>query len=289
MRQLRIVKQITNREAPSLDKYLLEIGKIHLLSSDEEIFLSQQIKKGNQFAFNTLVKSNLRFVISVAKQYQNQGLPLADLINEGNLGLIKAAGKFDSTKGFKFISYAVWWIRQAILQALAENARMVKLPQNKVDNISKINRTFTRLEQEYQREPTADEIADILEMNVLLVDQSLQSNGFHLSLDAPIYDEEDNENSQYDLYSNDQTPSPDNDLLSSSLQTEIQRLLRKLDDREAEILTSCYGLNGKPALSLDDISTIFGLTRERIRQIRDESIRKLKRHPFLTILKPFLG
>ena len=289
MRQLRIIKQITNREAPSLDKYLLEIGKIQLLSSDEEIFLSQQIKTGSQSALETLVKSNLRFVISVAKQYQNQGLLLSDLINEGNLGLIKAAKRFDSTKGFKFISYAVWWIRQAILQSLAEQARMVKLPQNKVDTISKINRTFTRLEQEYQREPTADEIADILEMNVLLVDQSLHSSGFHLSLDAPLYDDEENENSQYDLYTNEFTPSPDNDLLETSLKIEIKRLLCKLDSREAAILSSFYGLNGKQALALDDISCAFGLTRERVRQIKDNSIRKLKNIPFLTILKPFLG
>ena len=289
MRQLRIIKQITNREAPSLDKYLLEIGKIQLLSSDEEIFLSQQIQSGNHQALDALVKSNLRFVISVAKQYQNQGLPLADLINEGNLGLIKAAKRFDSTKGFKFISYAVWWIRQAILQSLAEQARIVKLPQNKVDTINKINRAFSKLEQEFQREPTADEIADILEMNILLVDQSLQSCGYHLSLDAPLYDDEENENSQYDLYINEFTPSPDNDLLETSLKIEIERLLCKLDGREAAILSSFNGLNGKQALALDDISSAFGLTRERVRQIKDNSIRKLKNIPFLTILKPFLG
>jgi RNA polymerase primary sigma factor len=289
MRQLRIIKQITNREAPSLEKYLLEIGKIQLLSSDEEISLSQQIKAGNQSALETLVKSNLRFVISVAKQYQNQGLPLSDLINEGNLGLIKAAKRFDATKGFKFISYAVWWIRQSILQALAEQARMVKLPQNKVDNISKISRTFAKLEQLYQREPTTEEIADILEMNILLVDQSLHSGGFHFSLDAPLYDDEDNENSQYDLYTNELTPSPDNDLLETSLKIEIERLLCKLDSREAAILSSYYGLNGKQALALDDISSAFGITRERVRQIKDNSIRKLKNIPFLSILKPFLG
>lgn len=289
MRQLRIIKQITNRETPSMDKYLLEIGKIKLLSSEEEIFLSQQIKAGNQRALDTLVKSNLRFVISVAKQYQNQGLPLSDLIDDGNLGLIKAAGRFDSTKGFKFISYAVWWIRQAILQSLAEQARLVKLPQNKVDIISKINRTFTRLEQEYQREPTPGEIADILEMNVLLVNQSIQSCGFYQSLDAPLFDDEENENSQYDLYANELTPGPDNELLESSLKTEIKRLLCKLDVREAAILCSYYGLNGKPVLALDDISMAYGLTRERVRQIKDNSIRKLKNIPFQNILRPFLG
>ncbi|MCL4481487.1 MAG: RNA polymerase sigma factor RpoD/SigA [Bacteroidetes bacterium] len=289
MRQLRVIKQITNREAHSLDKYLLEIGKIQLLSSDEEIYLSQQIKAGSHEALDTLVKSNLRFVISVAKQYQNQGLPLSDLIDEGNLGLIKAAKRFDATKGFKFISYAVWWIRQAILQALAEQARIIKLPQNKVDIINKINRTFTRLEQEFQREPTVDEIADILEMNTFLVDQSLNSSAFHFSLDAPLYDDEENENSQYDLYSNEFSPSPDNDLLETSLKIEIERLLCKLDTREADILSSIYGLNGKQALALDDIGRTFGLTRERVRQIRDNSIRKLKNIPFLTILKPFLG
>jgi len=289
MRQLRITKQITNREASSLNKYLLEIGKIQMLTSDEEIYLSQQIKTGNRQAIEILVKSNLRFVISVAKQYQNQGLPLSDLINEGNLGLIKAAERFDSTKGFKFISYAVWWIRQAILQSLAEQARMVKLPQNKVDTISKINRTFTKLEQEYQREPMAHEIAELLNMNVLLVDQSLHSGGFHLSLDAPLFDDEENENSQYDLITNEFTPNPDNDLLETSLKIEIKRLLCKLDDREAGILSSYYGLNGKPVLALDDISFAYGLTRERVRQIKDNSIRKLKNIPFLTILKPFLG
>lgn len=289
MRQLKIIKQITNRETPSLDKYLLEIGKIRLLSADEEIYLSQQIRKGNRMALDTLVKSNLRFVISVAKQYQNQGLPLADLINDGNLGLIKAAERFDSTKGFKFISYAVWWIRQSILQSLAEQARLVKLPQNKVDSISKINLAFTRLEQEFQREPTAAELADILQMNVLLVDQSLQSNGFHLSLDAPLYDDEEHESSQYDLFANDFLPSPDQLLIENSLQAEIRRLLCKLDHREADILTSCYGLNGRPLLDLDDIARMYGLTRERVRQIRDNSIRKLREVPFLTILRPFMG
>jgi len=289
MRQLRIIKQITNREASSLDKYLQEIGKIRLLSIDEEIFLSQQIKTGNHLALDTLVRSNLRFVISVAKQYQNQGLPLSDLINEGNLGLIKAARRFDSTKGFKFISYAVWWIRQAILQSLAEHARLVKLPQNKVDTLNKINRAFSKLEQQYQRDPTADEIADILEMNALLVDQSLQSSGFTLSLDAPLFDDEENENSQYDFYTNEFTPSPDNDLLETSLKIEIERLLCKLDGREAAILSSFYGLNGKQPLALDDISCRYGLTRERVRQIKDNSIRKLKNIHFLTILKPFLG
>lgn len=289
MRQLRITKQITNREAPSLEKYLLEIGKIRLLTAEEEIYLSHQIKKGNLLALDTLVKSNLRFVISVAKQYQNQGLMLADLINEGNLGLIKAAQRFDSTKGFKFISYAVWWIRQSILQSLAEQARLVKLPQNKVGTITRINRTFSRLEQEFQRDPTAEEIADILEMNVILVDQSLQSCGFHLSLDAPLFDDEENENSQYDLYKNEFSPSPDNDLLDTSLKIEIKRLLCKLDSREAAILSSFYGLNGYEPLALDDIGYRFGLTHERVRQIKDSCLRKLKHTRFLTILKPFLG
>jgi RNA polymerase primary sigma factor len=216
-------------------------------------------------------------------------LPLADLINEGNLGLIKAAHRFDETKGFKFISYAVWWIRQSILQSLAEYARMVKLPQNKVDTISKINKGYTKLEQEFQRDPTSGEIADLLRLNPLVVDQSLQSCGFHLSLDAPLYDEEDNENSQYDIFPNEFTPSPDNGLIETSLQIEIKRLLCKLDSREADILSSFYGLNGKPVLALDDISLAFGLTRERVRQIRDGSIRKLRTVPFQTILKPFLG
>lgn len=289
MRQLKIIKQITNRETPSLDKYLLEIGKIRLLNTEEEIVLARQVRKGNRKALDMLVKSNLRFVISVAKQYQNQGLPLSDLISEGNLGLIKAAERFDSTKGFKFISYAVWWIRQAILQSLAENARLVKLPQNKVDSIGKVNQAFTRMEQQLQREPTAEELADMLQMNILLVDQSMQSNGFHLSLDAPLYDDEEHESSQYDLFLNDVLPSPDQALQVNSLHTEIRRLLCKLDHREADILTSCYGLNGKPALDLDDIARVYGLTRERVRQIRDNSIRKLREVPFMTILRPFLG
>ncbi|MCE1198146.1 MAG: RNA polymerase sigma factor RpoD/SigA [Marinilabiliales bacterium] len=289
MRQLRIIKQITNREATSLAKYLLEIGKIELLTSEEEFFLAEQVKQGNKTALEALVKSNLRFVISVAKQYQNQGIPLQDLINEGNLGLLKAAERYDTSKGFKFISYAVWWIRQSILQALAENARIVKLPQNKVDSISKISKAFARLEQELQREPVADEIAEMLEMNVHLVDQSLQSNGFHLSLDAPLYDEEENVNSQYDLIENELTTSPDNELLESSLRIEIERLLKKLDSREAAILSSYYGLNGIPVMALDDISNRFGLTRERVRQIKDGCIRKLKCSASVAILKAFLG
>lgn len=288
MRQLKIIRQITNRETPSLDKYLLEIGRIRLLSSEEEIFLSQQVQKGNKQALDRLIRANLRFVISVAKQYQNQGLPLADLINEGNLGLIKAAERFDSTKGFKFISYAVWWIRQAILQSLAEHARLVKLPQNKVDSISKITNAFSRLEQEFQREPTAMELADLLEMNVHLVDQSLQSNGFHLSLDAPLFDDDESESSQYDLVAGDNQLAPDRSLLENSLQTEIRRLLCKLDTREADILSSCYGLNGKPVLDLDDIARFYGLTRERVRQIRDASIRKLRDGNIINMLKPYL-
>lgn len=289
MRQLRIIKQITNRETQSLDKYLLEIGKIKLLTCDQEIFLSQKIRMGDRGALDMLVKSNLRFVISVAKQYQNQGLPLSDLIDDGNLGLIKAAKRFDSTKGFKFISYAVWWIRQAILQSLAEQARIVKLPQNKVDTISKINRTMTHMEQEFERDPTAEEIAENLGISPLLVKQSIESTGFHVSLDTPLLDDEENENSQYDLYVNDFTPGPDNDLLETSLKIEIKRLLCKLDGREADILSSYYGLNGKPLLALDDISSAYGLTRERVRQIRDIGIKKLKNNPYLTNLRPYLS
>ena len=289
MRQLRIIKQITNRDTQSLDKYLLEIGKIKLLTSDQEILLSQRVRLGDRSALDMLVKSNLRFVISVAKQYQNQGLPLSDLIDDGNLGLKKAAGRFDSTKGFKFISYAVWWIRQAILQSLAEQARIVKLPQNKVDTISKINRTMTHMEQEFEREPTAEEISEKLGISLVLVNESIQSTAYHVSLDAPLLDEEENENSQYDLYTHEFTSGPDNDLLESSLKIEIKRLLGKLDGREADILSSYYGLNGKPLLALDDISNAYGLTRERVRQIRDITIKKLKNNPYLTILRPYLG
>lgn len=289
MRQLRIIKQITNREAASLDKYLLEVGKIRLLSCEEEIYLSQRIKAGDSRALEIMVVSNLRFVISVAKQYQNQGLQLVDLVGEGNLGLIKAAGRFDPTKGFRFISYAVWWIRQAILQALAEHARMVKLPQNKVDHISRINRTFAKLEQEFQREPTAEEIADILGMNILQVEQTIQSCVTYYSLDAQLGGEEENANSLYDLITNELTPSPDNDLLETSLKIEIERLLCKLDSREADILSSLYGLNGLPAASMDETCKRVGLTRERVRQIRDNSIKKLRSNTFQSILKPFLG
>lgn len=289
MRQLKIIKQITAKEGPSLDKYLLEVSRTKLLSSDEETVLSQRVRKGDRKALERLVRSNLRFVISVAKQYQNQGMTLSDLISEGNLGLIKAAERFDHTKGFKFISYAVWWIRQSILQALAEQARLVKLPQNKVDSIGRINRTFAQLEQEFQRDPTADEVADILGLNVLMVNQSLLCNGFHHSLDAPLFDGEDHENSQYDLIPGDAIAAPDAFFTSSSLEIEIARLLTRLDAREAEILTSCYGLNGHPALDLDDIGRRFNITRERVRQIRDASIRKLRELPFMTVLKPYLG
>lgn len=290
MRQLRIIRQITNREAPSLDKYLLEVGKIPLLSSDEEIYLSQRIKAGDNLALETLVKSNLRFVISVAKQYQNQGLQLIDLICEGNLGLIKASRRFDPTKGFRFISYAVWWIRQAILQALAEQARMIKLPQNKVDNINRINRAFTKLEQEFQREPTPEEIADMLGMNLIQVEQSQLTcgTGTLCSLDSQTYDEE-NANSLSDLLTNELTPSPDNDLIETSLKIEIERLLCKLNSREAAVLSSYYGLNGRQPSTIDDIGRTLGLTRERVRQIRDNTIKKLRNNQFLTILKPFLG
>ncbi len=289
MRQLRITKQITNRVDSSLDRYLLEVGKIKLLSSEEEVSLSQQIKDGSQVALQILVKSNLRFVISVAKQYQNQGLPLTDLINEGNLGLMKAAERYDATKGFKFISYAVWWIRQAILQSLAEQSRLVKLPQNKLDNITKINRTFSRLEQEYQREPSTNEVAAILEMNVLLVNQSLQTSAYHYSMDAPLPDSEENESNQYDIYVSESNPSPDNSLLESSLRIEIERLLCKLDSREAAVISSIFGLNGYSLLTLDDMASSFGLTRERVRQIKDHGIRKLRNIRFQAILKPFLG
>lgn len=287
MRQLKITKQVTNRETLSLDKYLHDIGKVELLSAEREVELAKRIKRGDQQALEELIKANLRFVVSVSKQYQNQGLSLPDLINEGNLGLIKAAQRFDETRGFKFISYAVWWIRQSILQALAEQARIVRLPLNKIGSINKINRTFSKLEQEYQREPTPEEVASMLETTSEVVEDAMKVSSHHVSMDAPLRDEDDN--SLYDIMLNNESPSPDNVLITNSLRKEIERTLSTLGEREAEIIKYYFGLNGYPQHTLEEIGEVFGLTRERVRQIKEKSIKKLKNHYRNRLLKAYLG
>lgn len=287
MRQLKITKQVTNRESPSLDKYLHEIGKVPLISAEEEVVLAKKIKKGDEEALSKLIKANLRFVVSVSKQYQNQGLTLPDLINEGNVGLIKAAQRFDETRGFKFISYAVWWIRQSILQALAEQSRIVRLPLNKIGSINKVNSAFARLEQEFQREPTALEIAEVLDMAPKEVREALKVNTRHLSMDAPLVSEE--ENTLYDVMLSSDSASPDASLLDESLQREINRSLSTLSTREADIIKLYYGLGGEPPYSLEEIGKLFSLTRERVRQIKEKAIKRLKSTSRNKILKTYLG
>jgi RNA polymerase primary sigma factor len=287
MRQLKITKQVTNRETPSLDKYLHEIGKVKLLTTDEEIQLAKLIRQGDQKAMEKLVNANLRFVVSVSKQYQNQGLTLPDLINEGNLGLIKAAQRFDETRGFKFISYAVWWIRQSILQSLAEQARIVRLPLNKIGSINKVNNTFARLEQEFQREPTPEEIAEILNMAPREVKDALKVSSRHISMDAPLKRDEDN--TLYDILLEKDTQSPDAFLLDDSLRKEIERSLSTLSTREADIIRLYYGLSGEPPYSLEEIGKLFNLTRERVRQIKEKAIKRLKHTYRSKILKSYLG
>lgn len=289
MRQLKITKQVTNRENASLDKYLQEIGRVDLITAEEEVELAKRIKQGDQAALEKLTKANLRFVVSVSKQYQNQGLSLPDLINEGNLGLIKAAQRFDETRGFKFISYAVWWIRQSILQALAEQSRIVRLPLNKIGAINKINRTFSKLEQEFEREPTADEISSVLEITAQDVNDSMRTNSRHISMDAPLSSGEDNSSNMYDLLENEDAPSPENGLLNESLRREIERSLRTLTTREAEVIRCFFGLSGQHALTLEEIGERFDLTRERVRQIKEKAIRRLKHNSRSKILKTYLG
>ncbi|MDB4582066.1 sigma-70 family RNA polymerase sigma factor [Draconibacterium sp.] len=287
MRQLKITKQVTNRDTLSLDKYLHEIGKVELLSAEKEVELAKRIKKGDSQALEILIKANLRFVVSVSKQYQNQGLSLPDLINEGNLGLIKAAERFDETRGFKFISYAVWWIRQSILQALAEQARIVRLPLNKIGSINKINKAFSKLEQEYQREPTIEEVAELMDSKPELIEDSMNFSSIHVSMDAPLREEE--ANNMYDVMLNDDSPVPDEKLMDSSLRQEIERSLGTLGDREAEILRFYFGLNGYHSHTLEEIGDEFGLTRERVRQIKEKAIKKLKNQYRNRLLKSYLG
>lgn len=286
MRQLKIERQVTNREAISLDKYLQEIGKLRLITAEEEVELARKIKKGDMDALDQLIKANLRFVVSVAKQYQNKGLCLPDLINEGNLGLIKAAMRFDETRGFKFISYAVWWIRQSIIQALSEKALLVRLPLNKIGSIKKINKTFSYLEQEFQREPTSEEVAFLLKISPDIVDEAENIHSRHISLDAPVHDEE--ETNLYDILLNEDSLSPDKELLNSSLHKEIERTLSILREREAEIIRYYFGLGSYQQRTLDEIANEFGLTRERVRQIKDKTIRKLKYHYNNKLLKGYL-
>ncbi|SDY57541.1 sigma-70 family RNA polymerase sigma factor [Hymenobacter psychrophilus] len=287
MRQLKISKQITNRESQSLDKYLQEIGKVDLLTPDEEVTLAQRIREGDQLALEKLTKANLRFVVSVAKQYQNQGLSLGDLINEGNLGLIKAAKRFDETRGFKFISYAVWWIRQSILQALAEQSRIVRLPLNRVGSLNKISKSFSELEQKFEREPSPEEIAEVLELTTSEVVDTLKISGRHVSVDAPFVQGE--ENRLLDVLENEDEESPDTGLMNDSLRKEVQRALSTLTKREADVITLYFGLNGEHSLTLEEIGEKFNLTRERVRQIKEKAIRRLRHTSRSKALKPYLG
>ncbi len=287
MRQLKITKQVTNRETASLDKYLQEIGRVDLISAEEEVQLAQRIRQGDRIALEKLTKANLRFVVSVSKQYQNQGLSLPDLINEGNLGLIKAAQRFDETRGFKFISYAVWWIRQSILQALAEQSRIVRLPLNKIGAINKINKAYARLEQEYEREPGSDEIASLLEITESEVKDSMRNSGRHVSMDAPLVQDEDN--NMYDVLRSDDGPTPETGLIYESLRTEIERVVSTLMPREADVLRLYFGLNGNIPLTLEEIGEKFDLTRERVRQIKEKAIRRLKSTSKCKNLQSYLG
>jgi len=288
MRQLKITKSITNRESQSLEKYLQEIGKVDLLTPEEEVELAKRIKQGDQVALEKLTKANLRFVVSVAKQYQNQGLSLSDLINEGNLGLIKAAQRFDETRGFKFISYAVWWIRQSILQALAEQSRIVRLPLNKVGSLNKINKAFSELEQEFEREPSPEELAEMLEIPTEEVETTLGVAARHVSMDAPFVEGEDN--SLLDVLENNATPGTDEPLeYQESLRREIERSLSTLTDRQCDVIKLYFGIGVEHPMSLEDIGEKFGLTRERVRQIKDKAINKLRSANRSKLLKHYLG
>jgi len=288
MRQLKITKSITNRESQSLDKYLQDIGKEELITAEIEVELAKRIKQGDQWALEKLTKANLRFVVSVAKQYQNQGLTLPDLINEGNLGLIKAAQKFDETRGFKFISYAVWWIRQSILQALAEQARIVRLPLNQVGSLNKINKAFSKLEQEYERPPSAEELAEVLEVPEDKIKESMKVAGRHVSMDAPLSSSEDG-GTLMDVMANSDSPKADRLLMAESLQKEIERSLSTLTDKEREIIRLFFGIGMNHGLTLEEIGAKFNLTRERVRQIKEKAIRRLRHTSRNKLLKAYLG
>jgi len=287
MRQLKISQSITNRESASLEKYLQEIGKESMITAEEEVRLARQIKGGDAAALDKMVRANLRFVVSVAKQYQNQGLSLPDLINEGNLGLIKAAKRFDETRGFKFISYAVWWIRQSILQALAEQSRIVRLPLNQVGSMSKISKAFSRLEQEFEREPSAEELAEILELPIDKIAESMKVSGRHVSMDAPFVQGEDN--SLIDVMENKDSPKADWHLMKESLKKEIERSLSTLTEREREVLRLFFGIGESYGWTLDEIGARFALTRERVRQIKEKAIRRLRNKSRCKLLKAYLG
>lgn len=286
MRQLKIIKSITNRESAALDKYLQDIAHEDMISTEEEVMLAQQIRKGDRKALEKLTKANLRFVVSVAKQYQNQGLDLTDLINEGNLGLIKAAEKFDETRGFKFISYAVWWIRQSILQAIAEQSRIVRLPLNQVGSVNKINRILNKFEQENERRPNVDEIASKIDLSEEKILEVLKVNSKHISVDAPFIDGEDN--SLLDVLTNSDSPMADNELVMESLRDEISRALSLLNERERNIIECFYGIN-QPEMTLEEIGDRFGLTRERVRQIKEKALRRLRQNTKNKMLKSYLG
>ncbi|PWL27747.1 MAG: RNA polymerase subunit sigma [Fluviicola sp. XM-24bin1] len=289
MRQLKIAKQVTNRETASLDKYLQEIGRVELITADEEVRLAQRIREGDKAALERLTKANLRFVVSVAKQYQNQGMSLPDLINEGNMGLIKAAERFDETRGFKFISYAVWWIRQSILQALAEQARIVRLPLNKIGTINKINRAYSELEQRLERPPSAEELAEELEVSVNDIRNSMKNNGRHVSMDAPLVADDQSSSSMYDILPNDALPGPEKNLVLESLRKDIERSLSTLTSREGDVVRLYFGLNGKHPMTLEEIGERFELTRERVRQIKEKAIRRLKHTSRSRMLQSYLG
>jgi RNA polymerase primary sigma factor len=287
MRQLKIVKQITNRENQSLDKYLQEIGKVDLITSEMEVELAKRIREGDQMALEKLTKANLRFVVSVAKQYQNNGLSLGDLINEGNLGLIKAAMRFDETRGFKFISYAVWWIRQSILQALAEQSRVVRLPLNRVGSLHKIGKTFSDLEQKFQREPSVEEMAETMQITTEEVESTMRLGGRHISVDAPFVQGE--ENNLLDVLTNQTEEMPDGDLIRDSLRREVSRVLLTLPERESEVISNFFGLNGTRSMTLEEIGIKFSLTRERVRQIKEKATKRMKDANRSKALKSYLG
>lgn len=286
MRQLKISKSITNRESASLDKYLQEIGHEELLSTEEEVELAQRIRKGDKRALERLTKANLRFVVSVAKQYQNQGLSLPDLINEGNVGLIKAAEKFDETRGFKFISYAVWWIRQSILQAIAEQSRLVRLPLNQVGSVNKITRELNKFEQEHERKPSVDEIAERVDLPEDKIADAMKANSRHVSMDAPIADGEDS--SMIDFLSGDSS-NTDRELAIESLKAEVSRILKLLTDKEQKVLRAFFGIDGSPEMTLDEIGEKYNLTRERVRQIKEKALRRLRHNTKNKLLKSYLG